>query len=183
MDVFVDDEDKSLITMTDNETINHSALNPLTFLETQAIILRKTDTDLRYETVLKTEQHRCICVQKIPFPRKKSDILGLKTLQDNLAQEIALLTDTVKIIFSKIERSLLTLPKLNETELGNPISTVSMQTKLEEKINGLEELSNRTVHLWKNIKSYTEIAEIITVQRKFLQTIRYVERFTRDIWE
>ncbi len=145
--------------------------------------MRKTDTELRYETVPKTEQHRCICVQKIPFPRKKSDIFGLKTLQDNLAQEIALLTDTVKISFSKIERSLLTLPKLNETELGNPISTVSMQSKLEEKINGLEELSNRTVHLWKNIKSHTEIAEIITVQRKFVQTIRYVERFTRDILE
>jgi hypothetical protein len=58
-----------------------------------------------------------------------------------------------------------------------------MQSKLEEKINGLEELSNRTVHLWRNIKSYTEIAEIITVQRKFVQTIRYVERFTRDILE
>jgi hypothetical protein len=152
-------------------------------VETQAIILRKTDTDLKYETVLKTEQHRCICIKKIPFPRKKSDILGLKTLQDNLAQEIALLTDTVKISFSKIERSLLTLPKLNETELGNPISTVSMQSKLEEKISGLEELSNQTVHLWRNIKSYTEIAEIITVQRKFVQTIRYVERFTRDILE
>ncbi len=183
MDVFVDDQDKSLVTATDNDTINHSALNAFTFLETQAVILRKTDTDLKYETVLKTDQHRCICIQKIPFPRRKSDILGLKTLQDNLAQEISLLTDTVKISFSKIERSLLTLPKLNETELGNPISTVSMQSKLEEKINGLEELSNRTVHLWQNIKSHTEIAEIITVQRKFVQTIRYVERFTRDILE
>jgi hypothetical protein len=97
-------------------------------------------------------------VQKIPFPGKKSNILGLKTLQDNLAQEIALLTDTVKISFSKIERSLLTLPKLNETELGRPISTVSMQSKLKEKINGLEELSNRTVYLWRNIKTHTEIA-------------------------
>ncbi len=104
-------------------------------------------------------------MQKIPFPRRKADILGLKTLQSNLAQEISLLTDTVKISFSKIERSLLTLPKLNETELGNPISTVSMQSKLEEKINGLEELSNRTVFLWQNINSHTEIAEIITVQR------------------
>jgi hypothetical protein len=63
---------------------------------------------------------------KDPLSRRKSDILGLKTLQDNLAQEISLLTETVKISFSKIERSLLTLPKLNETELGNPISTVSM---------------------------------------------------------
>jgi hypothetical protein len=72
-------------------------------------------------------------VQKIPFPQKQSNILGLKTLQDNLAQEIALLTDTVKISFSKIERSLLTLPKLNETELGRRISAVSMQSKLEEK--------------------------------------------------
>jgi hypothetical protein len=45
-----------------------------------------------------------------------------------------------------------------------------MQSKLEEKINGLEE-------------SHTEIAEIITVQRKFVQIIRYVERFTRDILE
>jgi hypothetical protein len=72
---------------------------------------------------------------------------------------------------------------LNETELGNPISTVSMQSKLEEKINGLEELSNRTVFLWRNIQSHTEIAEIIRVQRKFVQTIRYVERFTRDILE
>ncbi len=183
MDVFVDDQDKSLVTATDNDTINHSALNAFTFLETQAVILRKTDTDLKYKTVLKTDQHRCICIQKIPFPRKKSDILGLKTLQDNLAQEISLLTDTVKISFSKIERSLLTLPKLNETELGNPISTVSMHSKLEEKINGLEEMSNRTVHLWQNIKTHTEIAEIITVQRKFVQTIRYVERFTRDILE
>jgi hypothetical protein len=183
MDVFVDDEDKSLVTATDNDTINHSALNAFTFLETQAVILRKTDTDLKYETVLKTEQHRCICIQKIPFPRKKADILGLKTLQENLAQEISILTDTVKISFSKIERSLLTLPKLNETELGNPIWTVSMQSKLEEKINGLEELSNRTVHLWQNIKSYAEITEIITVQRKFVQTIRYAERFTRDILE
>jgi hypothetical protein len=39
-----------------------------------------------------------------------------------------------------------------------------MQSKLEEKINGLEELSNRTAFLWQNIKSHTEIAEIITVQ-------------------
>jgi hypothetical protein len=108
MDVFVDDEDKSLVTATDNDTINHSALNAFTFVETQAVILRKTDTDLKYETVLKTEQFN-FCIQKIPFPRKKADILGLKTLQDNLAQEIALLTDTVKISFSKIERSLLTL--------------------------------------------------------------------------
>jgi hypothetical protein len=58
-----------------------------------------------------------------------------------------------------------------------------MQSKLEEKINGLEELSNRTVHLWSNINSHTEIVEIITVQRKFVQTIRYIERFTRDILE
>jgi hypothetical protein len=155
----------------------------MTFDETKAIILKRTDTVLSYATALKTEHHRCLCIQKIPFPRKKSDILGLKTLQDNLAQEIALLTDTVKISFSKIERSLLTLPKLNETELGRPISTVSMQSKLEEKINGLEELSNRTVHLWSNINSHTEIVEIITVQRKFVQTIRYIERFTRDILE
>jgi hypothetical protein len=47
MDVFVDDQDKSLVTATDNGTINHSALNAFTFLETQAIILRKTDTDLK----------------------------------------------------------------------------------------------------------------------------------------
>jgi hypothetical protein len=133
MEVFIDDEDRSMVTSTNNETINHSALNALTFDETKAISLKKTDTGLSYETVLKTEQHRCICVQKIPFPRKKSDILGLKTLQDNLAQEIALLTYTVKISFSKIERSLLTLPKLNETELGRRISAVSMQSKLEEK--------------------------------------------------
>ena len=172
MDVFVDDQERSLVTSTDNDTIDHSALNAFSFAETQAVILKKLNGDLKYETVLKTEHHRCICMQKIPFPRRKSDILGLKTLQDNLAQEISLLTDTVKISFSKIERSLLTLPKLNETELGNPISTVSMQSKLEEKINGLEELSNRTVFLWQNIKSHTEIAEIITVQRKFVQTIR-----------
>ncbi len=60
MDVFVDDQDKSLVTATDNDTINHSALNAFTFVETQAVILVKTDTDLKYETVLKTEQHRCI---------------------------------------------------------------------------------------------------------------------------
>ncbi len=89
MEVFIGDEDRSMVTSTDNETINHSALNALTFDETKAIILKKTDTGLSYETVLKTEQHRCICVQKIPFPGKKSNILGLKTLQDNLAQEIA----------------------------------------------------------------------------------------------
>ncbi len=99
MRVFIDDEDRSMVTSTDNETINDSALNALTFDETKAIILKKTDTGLSYETVLKTEQHCCICVQKIPFPQKKSNILGLKTLQDNLAQEIALLTDTVKISF------------------------------------------------------------------------------------
>jgi hypothetical protein len=172
-----------MVKSTDNETISNTALNVMTFDETKAIILKRTDTVLSYATALKTEHHRCLCIQKIPFPRKKSDILGLKTLQDNLAQEIALLTDTVKISFSKIERSLLTLPKLNETELGRPISTVSMQSKLEEKINGLEELSNRTVHLWSNINSHTEIVEIITVQRKFVQTIRYIERFTRDILE
>ena len=183
MDVFVDDEEKSVITSTDNDTIDHSGLDAFAFTETQAVILKKVNGDLKYETVLKTANHRCICMQKIPFPRRKADILGLKTLQSNLAQEISLLTDTVKISFSKIERSLLTLPKLNETELGNPISTVSMQSKLEEKINGLEELSNRTVFLWQNINSHTEIAEIITVQRKFVQTIRYVERFTRDILE
>jgi hypothetical protein len=172
-----------MVKSTDNETISNTALNVMTFDETKVIILKRTDTVLSYATALKTEHHRCLCIQKIPFPRKKSDILGLKTLQDNLAQEIALLTDTVKISFSKIERSLLTLPKLNETELGRPISTVSMQSKLEEKINGLEELSNRTVHLWSNINSHTEIVEIITVQRKFVQTIRYIERFTRDILE
>ncbi len=135
MEVFIDDEDRSMVTSTDNETINHSALNALTFDDTKAIILKKTDTGLSYETVLKTEQHCCICVQKIPFPRKKSDILGLKTLQDHLAQEIALLTDTVKISFSKIERSLLTLPKLNETELGRPISTVNWRKKSMDKKN------------------------------------------------
>jgi len=167
-----------MVKSTDNETISNTALNVMTFDETKVIILKRTDTVLSYANALKTEHHRCLCIQKIPFPRKKSDILGLKTLQDNLAQEIALLTDTVKISFSKIERSLLTLPKLNETELGRPISTVSMQSKLEEKINGLEELSNRTVHLWSNINSHTEIVEIITVQ-----TIRYIERFTRDILE
>ena len=183
LDVFIDDQDRSMVKSTDNETISNTALNVMTFDETKAIILKRTDTVLSYATALKTEHHRCLCIQKIPFPRKKSDILGLKTLQDNLAQEIALLTDTVKISFSKIERSLLTLPKLNETELGRPISTVSMQSKLEEKINGLEELSNRTVHLWSNINSHTEIVEIITVQRKFVQTIRYIERFTRDILE
>jgi hypothetical protein len=172
-----------MVKSTDNETISNTALNVMTFDETKVIILKRTDTVLSYANALKTEHHRCLCIQKIPFPRKKSDILGLKTLQDNLAQEIALLTDTVKISFSKIERSLLTLPKLNETELGRPISTVSMQSKLEEKINGLEELSNRTVHLWSNINSHTEIVEIITVQRKFVQTIRYIERFTRDILE
>ena len=181
--MFIDDQDRSMVKSTDNETISNTALNVMTFDETKAIILKRTDTVLSYATALKTEHHRCLCIQKIPFPRKKSDILGLKTLQDNLAQEIALLTDTVKISFSKIERSLLTLPKLNETELGRPISTVSMQSKLEEKINGLEELSNRTVHLWSNINSHTEIVEIITVQRKFVQTIRYIERFTRDILE
>ncbi len=138
MDVFVDDQERSLVTSTDNDTIDHSGLNAFSFAETQAVILKKIGGDLKYETVLKTENHRCICMQKILFPRRKSDILGLKTLQDNLAQEISLLTETVKISFSKIERSLLTLPKLNETELGNPISTVSMQSKLEEKINGLE---------------------------------------------
>ena len=68
MDVFVDDQDKSLVTTTDNDTIDHSALNAFSFAETQAIILRKTDTDLKYETVLKTDHHRCICIQKIPFP-------------------------------------------------------------------------------------------------------------------
>ncbi len=137
MDVFVDDEEKSVITSTDNDTIDHSGLDAFGFAETQAVILKKVNGDLKYETVLKTANHRCICMQKIPFPRRKADILGLKTLQSNLAQEISLLTDTVKISFSKIERSLLTLPKLNETELGNPISTVSMQSKLEEKINQL----------------------------------------------
>ncbi len=44
-------------------------------------------------------------------------------------------------------------------------------------------MSNRTVYLWRNIKTHTEIAEIITVQRKFVQTIRYIERFNRDILE
>jgi hypothetical protein len=171
------------VTSTDNETISNAALNVLTFDETKGVVLKKTETGLIYEAALKTEQHRCLCVQKIPFPRKKSDIIGLRALQDNLAQEIGLLTDTVKISFSKIERSLLTLPKLKETELGQPISTVSMQSKLEEKIVGLEELNNRTVHLWKNIYSYTDIAEILTVQRKFVQTIRYIERFSRDILE
>jgi hypothetical protein len=75
---------------------------------------------------------------------------------------------------------LLTLLKLNETELGRPISTVSMQSKLEEKITGLEELSNRTVHLWSNINSHTEIAEIVTVQRKFGTLKDLLEIFWRS---
>jgi hypothetical protein len=102
MDVFVDDQERSLVTSTENDTIDHSGLNAFSFTETQAVILKKVNGDLKYETVLKTENHRCICMQKIPFPRRKSDILGLKTLQDNLAQEISLLTDTVKISFQKL---------------------------------------------------------------------------------
>ncbi len=46
----------------------------------------------------------------------------------------------------------------------------------------LEELSNRTVHLWRNINSHTEIAEIITVQRKFVQTIRYMKGLLEIFW-
>jgi hypothetical protein len=76
MDVFIDYEDKSLITITDNETINHSALNALTFVETQAIILRKTDTELRYETVPKTEQHVAFVCKKSPFREKNQTFLG-----------------------------------------------------------------------------------------------------------
>jgi hypothetical protein len=38
MDVFVDDQERSLVTATDNDTIDHSALNAFSFAETQAVI-------------------------------------------------------------------------------------------------------------------------------------------------
>jgi hypothetical protein len=133
--------------------------------------------------VSKTEHHRCLCLQTISYPKKKEDTLSLQTLQTNFAQEIGVLTETVKISFSKIERSLLLLPRVDGSGSGQSISTVAVQSDLEQRISHLEGLSNRTEVLWKNIKSFTEIAELITVQRKFVQTIRYVERFSRDILE
>ncbi len=41
MDVFVDDEDKSLVTATDNDTINHSALNAFTLRQDSLICVSK----------------------------------------------------------------------------------------------------------------------------------------------
>ncbi len=75
MDVFVDDQERSLVTSTDNDTIDHSALNAFSFAETQAIILRKTGGDLKYETVLKTDHHHCICTQRSPFPGESQTFL------------------------------------------------------------------------------------------------------------
>ncbi len=52
MDVFVDDQERSIVTSTDNDTIDHSGLNAFSFAETQAVILKKVNGDLKYETVL-----------------------------------------------------------------------------------------------------------------------------------
>ncbi len=43
MDVFVDDQERSLVTSTDNDTIDHSGLNAFSFAETQAVVLKKVN--------------------------------------------------------------------------------------------------------------------------------------------
>jgi hypothetical protein len=183
LEMFNTDDDQPVHTKVKNESIWTDELTLLGFNDNKAIILKKTDDKLSYKVVSKTEKHRCLCLQKIPYPGKNSDILALTAVQKDLVQEIEVLTDTVKISFSKIERSLLLLPKASENEIGQTIATVSVQTELEEKLEGLNELSNRTACLWGKIKSPIESIEIHSIQRRFVQTIRYVERFSRDILE
>ena len=183
MDSFIDDYDMPPVSRLVNDTISMTDLTLLGWGDDKAVVVKKTTDKLSYVAVPQTEHHRCICMQNVPYPKTASDILALKNIQENLAHEIVALTDTVKISFSKIERSLLQLPKLDAPQNGKELSTVSVQSELERKIGDLAALSNRTSFLFKNIKSFAEVAEVITIQRKFVQLIRYVERFSRDILE
>ena len=147
----------------------------------KGVILRLKDGKLLYEIVPNTELHKTLCLSKIHFPGMTKDLKSLTNIQKNMVVQLDILSDRVKQSFSNIEKEVANLPRSADNFTGMVISELAIQGKIEEKINGLSEYSSRMKDIFGNISSPLDILELFSENEKFVDTVRYVEKFAKDV--
>jgi hypothetical protein len=101
-----------------------------------------------------------------------------------MIKEISTLTDAVKVTFGILEKQLILLPRVDDTEgSGTPISDAALQTALESKIEELQALSNRTVEILSNLHSPLDVCELLTEQQNLIGLVKYVEKVCTNVIE
>ena len=180
---FVDIDQMPPVTRTKHDNISMEEMNLSGFDETKGIILRLKDDKLAYVSVPKTENHKAVCTDNIPFPYKTKDLLSLKTIRDNMVKEITILSDTVKVTYNKLEKELLVLPRINDSTVLTVDREVSLQSTIETQIGELSLYSDRVRTILDNIDNPINVIALLTEQSNFVQSVRFIERVCKDAIE
>jgi hypothetical protein len=172
------------VTKTKFGNISMEELSTVGFDDSKAVILQLRNDKLYYSVVSKTDTYKALCTTDIPFPRKIKDLNSVKKVQKNMIKEISTLTDAVKVTFGILEKQLILLPRVDDTEgSGTPISDAALQTALESKIEELQALSNRTVEILSNLHSPLDVCELLTEQQNLIALVKYVEKVCTNVIE
>jgi len=107
----LDGTDLAPLTFTNNERINIDLLNPSLIGIDQKIILQKIGDKFHYVPADKTQEHRALCLQKIPFPRQDSSMLTLSSLRTQMVHEIKDMVTRVTDLSRMVNVTLSVLPK------------------------------------------------------------------------
>jgi hypothetical protein len=172
------------VTKTKFGNISMEELTTVGFDDGKAVILQLKNDKLYYSVVTKSDTYKARCTTDIPFPRKIKDLNSIKKVQKNMIKEISTLTDAVKVTFGILEKQLILLPRVDDTEgSGTPISNAALQTALESKIEELQALSNRTVEILSNLHSPLDVCELLTEQQNLIALVKYVEKVCTNVIE
>ncbi len=196
--LFLDDGGFTPVTMTKTDRIDSSQLVLGTFADDMAVILKYAEKSgfkgFSYVPVPKTRQHRAVCLQEVPFPRKDSTREILTDFRNRFLEQVDEAMDSIKSTAQLAKGTVKMLPEA--PTVANLASTkhVELEEKLTQKISRLEIEVGKLEKMFNNIRDpedlvnllyqhSTVVNNLLTLEGEILEPVFRPVSFVDDRWQ